>query len=274
MMDAGHVNQLKETLLTFKSHAMDLISRHYSGLRQELEVTEAYVTGQFNSRLERVEAMMTGPYDRDLVWEWDSNGGNLMERMVRLQELPGFVISGKDLFEKYVVANEARRRVLQQLEYYLPPNTPVFQRFLQAVTTGSKQLLPTSQLKHAEIPEDQVLLAYRRLPPLPDLQSYLPDEPAIASSERQYILDIVNSLQGLTYKPILPLTSQEQSISDCLRLNVQQAVSTLNRLKVNVDLSELKTQVEMKSCSLEVSGFLRVFGECVEQLEAQDMAVE
>lgn len=238
MLSARH-RELKTALEEFKNESITRISQCYGKLLQDLAAYEQTITSQAEARFAVVEEMLSGPCDKVLEWEWIPEAAPcraisqaFIQRRIRLKELPNFEISAKEFFTKFARSTEDVVRNLAAIGFYLPPASKLFDHFLSDVVEGKKLIISQADLRKAQIPEDQIDLAYATAQKLivtdADLQKFLPHGQPDSIPDKAYFLDIVNSLRGLTYKVVLPLNEDEERLAQGIRDAVETVLAETN----------------------------------------------
>ena len=205
---------------TFRQQFQSDLNRDYSLLHSELEDWRATALTHFDERLNRIQTMLSGPYNKELDWEWvpDDCYYNdavtcIESRRVRLRESPEFEISGREFCEKYGQSALGVLPLLAAAGFYTPPCSKFFLLFCKQLLEGSKSLLRVEDLRRVYVPEDQVDVAFSKSQELiattRSLQQYCPLGIPFRAAEKEFYLNVVNSLVGLPYEVVLPLSEAE-----------------------------------------------------------------
>jgi len=291
IMDETQHHGLESALSSFHSHCLACISQSFDGLRDQLAASEAAATAQFLERYARVEDLLAGPYNRKLEWEWVPEAQPsrtisqaLAQRRIRLADLPEFELPAKEYFAKFAQTSEAIINGLTQLGFYLPPCSKLFDHFLQEVLEGKRLVVAKADLRPAAIPKEQVDLAYAKTQKMistdADLQKFLPRGVPETPADKMYFLEIVNTLRGLEYKAVLPLSEQESRRAAMLGTTVGRACGSLGRVERSGEMAECLELALRKQQGLEsygVSEYLDMYAKFharVTELETEEMAVE
>lgn len=214
------------------------IAKAFRETRQDVEASEMAMKLYTQSRFHRIEEMLNGPYDKLLEWDWvpsESVLTSVVEALavnrLCLREVPEFQVSVKEYFARYARSPEDVEARFREMGFYTPPKTAIFQQFYAEVIEGRKLLLHITRLKRAKVPADQFDLALFKaqkfFSPQSELQQYLPSCPPETSSDKCYYLDIANSLVGLHFKVIFPLSESEKELATSVRTSVVSACDGL-----------------------------------------------
>jgi hypothetical protein len=246
----------------FRQQFQSDLNHDYSLLQRELETWKATALVQFDERLGRVQTMLAGPYDKELEWDWVpddcyySDARSCIEnRRVRLRENPEFEISGREFCEKYGKSALGVIPLLAAAGFYTPPPSKFFLLFCKQLIDGSKLLLRLEDLRKIYVPMDQIDIAFRRSQELiatnRSLQGYCPLGIPLSATDKQFYLDVVNSLVGLPYKVVLPLSEEEIRAGEgiktlilsefCEKECVEEELASLEKALRTGETAELRT---------------------------------
>lgn len=289
-MDETQHHRLESALSSFHSHCLSHISQSFSSLRDQVAASEAAVTTQFLASYARVEELLSGPYNRKLEWEWVPEtqpsrtiSQALAQRRIRLADLPEFEMPAKEYFAKFAQTSEAIISGLSELGFHLPPCSKLFDHFLQEVLEGKRLVVSKADLRPVAIPKEQVDLAFAKTQKMisndADLQKFLPRGVPEATADKVYFLEIVNTLRGLEYKAVLPLSEEENQRAALLGATVGQACAHLGQMKRRGEMAEYLEQALRKQGpeNYGVSEYLDMYAKFhsrVTELETEEMAVE
>jgi hypothetical protein len=290
-MDEAQHHKLESALSSFHAHCLSHISQSFSVLRDQLSESEATATAQFLARYNRIEDLLSQPYDRKLEWEWVDElqpsrtvGQALTQRRIKLKDFPEFELPAKEYFAKFAQTSEAIISGLSQLGFHLPPCSKLFDHFLQEVLEGKRLVVARADLRPVNIPEEQVNLAFAKTQKMiasdADLQKFLPRGVPETIPDKIYFLEIVNTLRGLEYKAVLPLSDLENRRAAMLSATVNQAYASLGEMKRKGEMAEYLEQALRRQQGLEnygVSEYLDMYAKFharVSELETEEMVIE
>lgn len=289
-MDETQHRALENTLSAYRSHCLSTISHTFSTYHEDLTASEAFISSDFLARFSRVEDLLTGPYDRRLDWEWVEEScpsrvisQALVQRRIRLRDLPEFEVCAKDYFVKFANTGERILEGLEQIGFHLPPCSKLFEHFLLDVVEGKRLVVAKADLRPVYIPDDQVDLAYAKAQKMisndADLQKFLPRGIPETIPDKLYFLEIVNTLRGLEYKAVLPITNEEKRTVEDIRKTMNGALSQLGRVdRSDGGVGELnQTLVRLRQSDYGVSDYLDMYAKYhsrLAELEAREMSDE
>lgn len=128
-----HAN-LHQTLLAYRGDFLTALENACVAVNKDIEAWRAVVESRFQQKFNQVEELMSGPYNRELTWDWVDDGREyydisefIKERRVRLRDDPALEISAVEYFEKYARGNVSVLKVLQDAGYFTPPQNKFFQ---------------------------------------------------------------------------------------------------------------------------------------------------
>ena len=229
-------------LQTFNAFFQSNLDQTCATLISEISSWRSAVEARFQSRFQAVEDIINGPYNKDLNWEWlqMDTDGELAECLagmrVRLKEDPDLELSAAEYFEKYARGSLAILKILSEAGYFTPPPNKFFLSFCKQLFAGEKTLLRDCEVQKVYVPPDQVDLAFLRTQELvakePALQRYFPSGSPILRIDKEFYLHVVNTLHGLPYTVVQPLTQTELDI-------VTQVKSALQSVDKHTALSKV-----------------------------------
>ena len=267
MNTAQHAS-LCESISSFKLHFLSCLNNSYPSLGVDLTQWRDTVEERFKERLAKVEGVLAGPYNRELEWDWVPDDREfsevaefMRERKVRLRDGPMLEITGKEYFEKYARGGLGVLKVLESAGFYTPPATRFFQSFCKQLLEGSKTLLRLEELCPISIPLDQIDLAFNRAQELiateHRLHRYCPLGIPMYPGDKNFYIQVVNSLAGLPYKVILPLSDWDQQ---CVKM-IQKVVEEVGSAGVRVGEGAYELEKVLKKLAgedLQASYFLEL----------------
>lgn len=251
---------------TFRQQFQSDLNRDYSLLQSELEDWRATALTQFDERLSRVQTMLSGPYNKELEWEWVpddcyySDAVTCIEsRRVRLRGSPEFEISGREFCEKYGQSALGVLPLLAAAGFYTPPGSKFFLLFCRQLLEGSKSLLRLEDLRRVYVPEEQIDVAFSQSQELiatnRSLQRYCPLGIPLYAADKEFYLNVVNSLVGLPYQVVIPLSEDEVRTGERIQTLATEAMG--NGEDVRKDLAGLEQAMKtIESGEIETTGFL------------------
>jgi hypothetical protein len=122
-------------------------------------------------------------------------------------------VTAREYYAKYCSAQVDILKELQtQGRFYTPPSTRLFAKFGREIVDGKKRILHERDIRKSGIPQEQIDLAWTTEGPLAsqELQDYFPQGSPITRPEKEYFLDIIHTMRGVKYTPVLPISPMEQ----------------------------------------------------------------
>jgi hypothetical protein len=186
---------------------------------------------------------------------------------VRLREDPSLELPVGEYFEKYARGSLSVLKTLSEAGFFTPPPNKFFLSFCRQIFAGEKTLLRVCEVQKVDIPPDQVDIAFIRTQELiarePELQRYTPSGSPILRLDKEFYLHIVNSLYGLPYTIVPPLTTEEQEVVT----KVKAAVQSVDKLPLPTRATQILACLEKNVMGLkgveaeEVERFWRLLEE-------------
>jgi len=234
-----------------------------------------------------------------LPWDWiPESSAQVMDleefmesRKLRYRGDPCYIVTAREYYAKYCSAQVDILKELQiQGRFYAPPSTRLFAKFGREVVEGKKRIFHEKDIRKSGIPHEQVDLAWNTegLSTAQEFPDYFPQGPPITRPEKEYFLDIIHTLKGVKYIPILPISDTEQVEMETFRMQLNDYIGFLrgndedrNMLTACTgDLAILSeashtewqgSQSDLERCSRETKAQLEVMER---ELEALEMEVE
>lgn len=242
-----HAN-LCQAVAGFKQQFLECLDRGYESIEEDLVAWRQTVQTRIQQKFAHVEELLAGPYNRELTWDWvpddrefDDIATFVTERRVRLREDPTLEMSGKEYFDKYARGGLGLLQVLESAGYYAPPTNKFFQPFCKQLLEGAKTLLRRDEVAFVVVPPDQVDLAFSKAQEViaadQRLQRYCPLGIPVLRLDKEFYLNVVNTLVGLPYKVVLPLTDAENRSSQDIRqllLDADKGLGAAAKLRTEV----------------------------------------
>lgn len=260
-----HAN-LQSSLQSFRSLFLSSLDQTCATLFSDISTWRNTVETRFQAKYTTVQDVLAGPYNKELNWDWTETGmtedlaGCLKGMRVRLREDPSLELPVAEYFEKYARGSLSVLKTLAEAGFFTPPPNKFFLSFCRQIFAGEKTLLRACEVQRVEIPPDQVDLAFIRTQELiarePDLQRYTPSGSPILRLDKEFYLHVVNSLYGLPYTIVPPLTTEEQETV----AKVKAAIQSVEKLPLPTRAAQILSCLEKN-----VSGLRGVEAEEVER---------
>jgi len=228
---------LPELFAGFHQEFSEAVSQHTQRLRSDLQALQGTLDQQLDQKLSAVEKALSGPLSHSLPWDWIADGAvyedldSFMDsRRLRYRGDPCYIVPAREYYAKYCGAQVDILKELQtQGHFYTPPNTRLFVKFGREVVEGKKRILHEREVRRSGVPQEQVDLAWTAESSISssDIQVYFPQGSPITRPEKEYFLDVIHTLRGLKYVPILPISEEEQMQVDTLRGELNDCMAFL-----------------------------------------------
>ena len=218
---------LSELLAGFRQEFSEAVSQHTQRLRTDLQALQGTLDKQLDQKLGAVEKALSGPLSHSLPWDWipdtaiytdlDSFMDN---RRLRYRGDPCYIVPAREYYMKYCGAQVDILKELQtQGHFYTPPSTRLFVKFGRDVVEGNKRILHERDIRKCGVPQEQMDLAWTAESAFlsADIQEYFPQGTPITRPEKEYFLDVIHTIRGIKYVPVLPISEAEQMEMDTFR---------------------------------------------------------
>lgn len=230
---------LPELLSGFPQEFTETMSQYAQRLRTELQDLHTALDRQLDQRLSSVEKTLSGPLSHSLPWDWVPDSAECQDleefmekRRLRYRGDPCYIVTAREYYAKYCSAQVDILKELQsQGHFYAPPSTRLFAKFGREVVDGKKRIFHERDIRKSGIPQEQIDLAWTTegLTAAQEFQDYFPQGPPITRPEKEYFLDVIHTLRGVKYTPILPISDTEQVEMESFRLQLNDYIGYLRQ---------------------------------------------
>jgi hypothetical protein len=277
-MAADYQTSLITVLDAFKGEVVGALDGSAQRVRQELRTLQSSLDRHFDSHFAAVEKNLSVPFSRTLPWDWVPDPDLYYDldvfldtRQLRYRGDPSFLVTATQYYLKYCPATAD---ILKELGaaggFYVPGQTSkMFAKMGKEVIERTKRLLHVAQILKAGVPADQVDIAWAKEAPrgLEDLMPFIPGGAPVTKTEKEYYLDIANTVRGgLIYVPVKELTAEEQHQQDYLRKQVNTFSDQLASLAPQSKPSTVLQLQQWANWEIDVAPYLALHQEMERKL--------
>ena len=277
-MAADYQTSLITVLDAFKGEVVGALDGSAQRVRQELRTLQSSLDRHFDSHFAAVEKNLSVPFSRTLPWDWVPDPDLYYDldvfldtRQLRYRGDPSFLVTATQYYLKYCPPTAD---ILKELGtaggFYVPAQTSkMFAKMGKEVIERTKRLLHVAQVMKAGVPADQVDIAWAKEAPrgLEDLMPFIPGGAPVTKTEKEYYLDIANTVRGgLVYVPVKELTAEEQHQQDFLRKQVNTFSDQLASLAPQSKPSTVLQLQQWANWEIDVAPYLALHQEMERKL--------
>ena len=285
-MVGDYESSLARVLDTFRNDMNSIFHISTQRMQHELLTFQNTFDRRVESQAAIVERNLSVAFDRKLPWDWLPDdevyydiGVFLDKRQLRYRGDPQFIVSAS---QYYLTYRPSSVDILQDIGtvggFYVPAVTShLFLTMGKEVVEGSKELIHVTHLHKCGIPDDQIDLAWsaEATKGLEDLLPFIPGGFPVSQSDKEFYLDIANTLRGsLLYQPVQELTSEEILLQQQFHQQIVEFTDKLGKIKAKQSLN-LGLQMRMwGEWDLDVTSFRTEYEEMKRKLEEKQMESE
>ncbi len=283
-MAADYQTSLNSLLDAFNREVASTLGASTQRVHQELHTLQTALERQFDSNFSVIEKNLSIPFNRTLPWDWVFDSDSYYDvdvfldtRQLRYRGDPSFLVTATQYYLKYCAQNTDILKELGAVGGFYVPLQPskLFAKMGKEVVERSKRLLHVTQIKKCEVPIDQIDVAWAKEASkgLDDLIHYLPGGAPITKTEKEFYLDIANTIRGdLLYRPIKDLSPLELQQQEQLRTEISSITDQLASLAARHQLSNTLYSNQWANWDLDVTQLLLQHQE--EERKLEEMQAE